>query len=320
METLLFEIKSLTGLSVKISPIGATVCSIRLDGRELTLGYPEASAYLSDPYYLGCTVGPYANRIHEARFQLQQRWVQLTANDGRHCLHGGSAGLNRLEWQVELHQDEQLTLRCSLPDGAGGFPGNRLIRCHFTVRHTDLQIQFEATTDAPTVLSLTNHCYFNLDASHGDIAGHRLQTALPRVLEKDATGIPTGRLLESATAYPQLAEGVILDRLFRSSGGLDHCFVVADSVKTLQPMATLESADRRFGLTVLSDLPGLQIYSGDGLGAPFKVRQGICLEAQYWPDAPNQPAFPSTLLLPGQDYAHQIIYRFAHNNVADSND
>ena len=316
----MFEISTPQGLSVNISTIGATVCSIKLDGQELTLGYAEESAYGQDPFYLGCTVGPYANRIRNAGFWLGQQQVGLTANDGAHCLHGGDAGLNRLHWQLETHEIDQLTLSCRAAHGDGGFPGNRQFRCHFKVQQTELQLRFEATTDAATVLSLTNHCYFNLDVHAQNIDAHSLQSPLLQVLDKDAAGIPTGRLLSCAERYPGLAAGEQLSQIFRQSGALDHCFVVQNSDKRLQPLATLTSPDQQLSLTVLSDLPGVQIYSGDSLTTPFTPRQGICLEAQYWPDAPNQPEFPSPVLLAGEKYQHQIIYRFARQSGLDSND
>lgn len=319
-ETFLFQIRTPEGLAVKISAIGATVCSIRLDGQELTLAYDDESAYATDPYYLGSTVGPYANRIRNASCWLEQQLVRLTANDGAHCLHGGAAGLNHLQWQLLTQEADQLTLGCRVEAGAGGFPGNREIRCHFRVSATELQIKFEATTDAPTILSLTNHCYFNLDPQQRQIDSHQLRCDLPVVLEKDAEGLPTGRLLRSAEQYPGLAAGQRLGPLLQQSGALDHCFAVSDHHNRLQAMATLISPDQQLSLTVLSDLPGLQIYSGDGLAAPFQARQGICLEAQYWPDAPNQPGFPATLLQPGQRYQQLIIYRFNRHTGADSND
>lgn len=311
----MFAISSPQGLSVHISQIGATVCSIRLDGQELTLAYPDESAYAQDPFYLGAAVGPYANRIRNACFWLDQQQVQLSANDGPHCLHGGDAGLNRLRWEVEAQAQDQLTLRCQAADGDGGFPGNRIFRCHFKVQHTELQLQFEAQTDAPTVLSLTNHCYFNLDPQAQQIDQHLLQTPLLQVLEKDQTGMPTGGLLPCAQQYPGLADGQLLAELFQQRGALDHCFVVANSPARLQPLARLLSPDRLLSLTMLSDMPGVQIYSGDGLSAPFQPRQGICLEAQYWPDAPNQARFPSAVYRAGQPYQHQIIYRFARHPV-----
>jgi len=316
----LFEISTPQGLSVKISAIGATVCSIKLDGQELTLGYADESAYLQDPFYLGCTVGPYANRIRNASFWLEQQQVCLTANDGAHCLHGGDTGLNRLHWQLDRYEIDQVTLSCSAAHGDGGFPGNRQFRCYFKVHQTELQLRFEATTDAATVLSLTNHCYFSLDAQAQSIDTHSLQSPLLQVLDKDATGIPTGRLLSCAERYPGLAAGEQLSQMFRHSGALDHCFVVQNAGNSLQPLATLTSPDQQLSLTVLSDLPGVQIYSGDALTTPFTPRQGICLEAQYWPDAPNQPEFPSPVLLAGEKYQHQIIYRFARQNGLDSND
>ena len=306
----MFEIRTQQGLSVNISPIGATVCSIQLHGQELTLAYAQEAQYVTDPYYLGSTVGPYANRIRQAQFPLAGRQVQLTANDGAHCLHGGSAGLNHRVWQVDDHQVDRLTLSCEVTAGEGGFPGNRKISCHFCVQHTELQLQFTATTDANTVLNLTNHCYFNLDADATDVAGHWLQTDLTHALAKDAEGLPTGQWHEVAELWPALQGGQVLSEIFQQFGALDHCFIVPNYARQLREMATLSAADRSLQLTVLSDLPGLQIYSGDGLGAPFQPRQGICLEAQFWPDAPNQPAFPSTELAAGQTYRQQIIYRF----------
>lgn len=306
----MLEIGTAQGLVVGVSPIGATVCSIRLQGQELTLRYHEESAYLTDPFYLGSTAGPFANRIHQARFELHGTSHFLTANDGPHCLHGGEAGLHHVQWQIEQHLADRLTLSYQAQHGEGGFPGERIFRCHIRVSDTELQLWYEAQTDRDTVVNLTNHCYFNLDPQPLTISGHRLECFLPHYLEKDPLGIPTGQFGLTAQQYPELLSKQPLAALFDRTGGIDHCFVEQSYQRRLRLQARLWSTNQGLSLSVFSDLPGLQIYSGDGLSAPFVQRQGICLEAQYWPDAPNQPEFPATSLAKGQTYRHQIIYRF----------
>lgn len=307
----MFQLSTADGLTVAISPIGATVCSIQLHGQELTLGYHTEADYQTDPFYLGATVGPYANRIAQAQFVLDGQQYPLSANEGRHCLHGGPGGLHHRCWQLVCQQTDALTLYCELADGEDGFPGLRQIYVQFRVSSTTLQISFRAQSSQPTVLSLTNHCYFNLDPQATDISDHWLQLPLHHYLALDQEKIPTGQLLPLSTLSDALAVGTPLTDVLSRTGGLDHCFVSQAALPAWQTLARLWSPDQQLCLTVASDLPALQVYSGDGLSTPFYARQGICLEAQYWPDAPNQPAFPATVLRPGQHWQHQIHYQFS---------
>ncbi|RVU42100.1 galactose mutarotase [Rheinheimera riviphila] len=323
-------LQSPTGLRVEVLPYGATIRSIQLDGQELTLQHPQISDYLENNGYLGSTVGRYANRIAGGLLRFGAQIHQLETAGGEHCLHGGKGFSHRL-WQVQQQSADQLLLFLHSHDGDCGFPGDLLVWQQIRLEGTTVHIHFRATTNSSTVISLTNHCYFNLDGS-ADIGGHQLQIHADAFLPVDASLIPTGqRQLVADTAFDfrqpisiasQLA---VADPQLQQTGGFDHCYLFPQQLNgsatdepiqplpALQQMATLSSPLSNISLTVSSTLPGLQFYAGHGLTAPFSPRQGLCLEAQHWPDAPNRPDFPSALLVAGQIWQQQIVYAFGRD-------
>lgn len=261
-------------LQAHIALQGATL-TLRAGGRTLALD--------------GFIVGRYANRIARGRFLLDGKTYQLACNDGRHHLHGGPRGFQHVAWEGERRGDAVL-LRHMSCDGEEGYPGNLEAQVTYRLEGTALRIGFEAHTDRPTPVNLTNHAYFNL-AGEGTIDGHELRLAAACYLPVDEELIPTGEIAPVA--------GTPLDfRDWRRIGAarIDHSFVLEGAAELRDP-----ASGRR--VRIRTTQPGLQVYSGHLSG-----RRGICLEPQHFPDSPNRPAFPSTVLRPGERYRHSAVY------------
>jgi aldose 1-epimerase len=266
------------------------------------------SDYAFDPYFLGTTVGRYANRIRDACFELHGRSYKLDANEKRtgHCLHGGEHGLFAQRFAMAASDDGR-TVECRYesPDGEQGFPGCVDVLVSYSLL-TDfsLGIDFVARAHADTVLSLANHAYFNLDRQSRSIDAHVLKLHADFYTPADSTGIPTGEIRSVAASKFDLRDGSALANQF------DHNFVLRDAGGELRDAAELYSADSGIRLRLQTTQPGLQLYTGDSLRAPFTARQGVCLEAQNYPNAPNQPGFPSASLAAGETYRQRTIYEF----------
>ena len=309
------------GLRVEVLTLGATVAGISLNGQQLTLQQPDLTHYWQNIGYLGATVGRYANRIAKGQFQLAGKTVQLDCNTPPHHLHGGQFGLSGKVWRVLAADMQSVEMYCESADGEGGYPGFLQIWQTLSVQQGQLVLTFRAISDQDTILSLTNHCYFNLDGS-ADITAHLLWLAADHYLPIDALGIPTGEIRPVAnTAFdfsqPRLLAEALQqqDPQLMQASGFDHCFVRGDDVgaeteSEARLVARLFAPASGVQLEVFSTLPGLQFYSGNFLTAPHLRRQALCLEAQYWPDAPNQPEFPSVVLTKGLQYQQKIIYKF----------
>ena len=299
------------GLSVTIVDIGATIGSILVptsnEPISAVLSYSDPRAHLTDSFYLGSTVGPVANRIRNANFTLKDTPYHLDANDADrgNCLHGGTRGINRQRFSLR-HDEIKPLIRCriDLPHGFGGFPGNRSFEVAYElVDDWSLAIDFTATTDRDTVVNLANHAYFNLG---GPLDDHRLCVLAETYTPCDELKVPTGEYrVVGGTGFDLRELQPLGERRF------DHNFVLGDSGGAPRLAARLQSPSTGLQLNVLTTQPGIQVYTGDYLSKPFHPRQGICFEAQGFPDAPNQPNFPSILLRPGETYRHRTIYQFA---------
>ncbi len=308
-----------TGLEVELLPFGATIRSIRLFGQELTLNYPQATDYQTDEFYLGATAGRVANRIAKGRFELNGVTYQLDCNNGPNHLHGGVAGFNRREWQVLKQQADSVQLYLHSADGDQGYPGALQVWQQFRIVDQQLELSFLALSNKDTVLNLTNHCYFNLNNDGTSIENHQLQLTATHYLPTDEHAIPTGeRRAVAGTSFdfgktklvgPALQQQ---DPQLALANGFDHCFIWQGAeAAELKRMALLSSEQSGRQLEVFSTQSGLQLYTGNFLAAPFVSRQGICLEAQGWPDAINQLGFPTTQLKAGELYQQQIVYKFS---------
>lgn len=311
------------GITVNLLNRGAAIAGIRLHGVgnlpdvDTVLRYASDSDYDADPFYLGSTVGPVANRLDGGRLHLPSGNFQLAINelDRQNLLHGGELGLHQQIFQPSPTRDShRLVFSLALPHLSDGFPGDRLVTIRYELTDpTSLQCDFMASTDRPTVMNLANHAYFNLG---GPLEAHELKIFASGYTPANDRQIPTGAI---ASLLETPDEGNDLNfrdwRAVRDQA-IDHNFVLVGGSK-LREAASLRLDTTNLQLDVLSTQPALQVYTGDGLAAPFSPRAGICLEAQGFPDAPNQPAFPSILLEPGQTYRQRTVYRFGEMKNAE---
>lgn len=299
------------GVRVRILSYGGIVQSAEVpdrDGRvgNVVLGFEDLDGYLTHPGpYLGALVGRYANRIGGARFALDGRTYELAANNGPNSLHGGEHGFDKRVWDAAPVEHGVRLSRVS-PDGEEGFPGRLEVSVTYTLDASGaLRIAYEAVTDAPTVVNLTNHSYFRL-GGHESAVMHELSLAASRYTPVDADLIPTGEVAD-VTGTPYDFRGP------RSTGyGYDNNYVL-DKGRTETPVEVAELYHPESGrvLGVATTEPGLQLYTGDHLGDPFGPCAGTALETQHYPDSPNKPEFPSTVLRPGDVYRSETVYAFS---------
>jgi aldose 1-epimerase len=268
----------------------------------VVLRLPDLRAYEDrqrNPW-MGALVGRYANRIGGARFAIDGEEHRLAPNEGPHQLHGGPIGLDRHVWDLDTSEDDEgvdVVLRVTSPHGDQGFPGNLGVEARYRLdAHDRLTISFEAVTDRPTVVSLTNHAYWNL-AGGGTVTGHVLAVQASRFVETGADRIPTGRLA------PVRGTGLDFRGGRRVAPGLDHCLVLDRA----QPQVVLTEPGSGRRLRLTTDLPGLQVYSAGGLSPPTTA---VCLETQHLPDAPNHEQFPSAVLRPGERFRARTVIAF----------
>lgn len=305
-------------VEVSVSTLGATLVSVRTPDRgghwaDIALGFNAAGDYLERPGCLGATIGRYAGRIAHGRFSLNGRTVELERNRPPHTIHGGPEGFHRRLWTVLSQTEQCLELSLRSPNGDQGFPGAMTVTLRFTLQNETLTMETRARSEADTVCSLTNHVYWNLCGHDGGtIDGHLLSVSADRRLETDDDTIPTGRILPLDGPFAALRASASLAGM-----ELDHTLLLPEG-EGLRRVGRLEepSAGRR--LEVFSDLPAVQVYTGDHLphgmlgkgGAVYGPRSGICLEAQFCPDSPNHPNFPDTRLRAGEEAVHIIRWRF----------
>ncbi|MBW8481404.1 aldose epimerase family protein [Actinomadura parmotrematis] len=320
-----FTLENAAGLRVRVLTYGAAVQSLEVPGADgesvdVVLGYGTLDEYVAGSSYFGATVGRYANRIAGGRFELDGREYRLHRNEPAASLHGGREGFDKKVWEVAEATDDSLTLTYLSPDGEEGYPGAVEVHVTYALSGDALRIDLEAASDAPTVVNLTHHGYFDLSGGQDeDVLGHVLHMDAARYLPTDADLIPTGELAPVVgTPFdftaPQ-AIGVRIDEPhpdLMAAGGYDHCYVLDDGAVTV----THPGSGRTMEMT--TDAPAVQFYSGNFLdgstkgpsGRPHRRRSGFCLEPQHFPDSPNRPEFPSTVLRPGGTYASSTVFRF----------
>lgn len=314
-------------LEVRLINYGATITDIFAPDRNgvpgnVVLGFDSLGGYLHpDNPYFGATIGRYANRIAQAQFVLDGKTYKLDANNNGNMLHGGFRGFDKVVWQAEVLSDSSIKFSYLSPDGEGGFPGNLNAEVVFSLSsNNELSISFTATTDAPTPVNFTTHSYFNLSAgTDPTILSHELKLFASHYTPVDSQLIPTGKIVEVAgTPFDFTRPKPIGKDLPAVSGGFDHNFVLNRPTSAPALAAELVHPGSGRGLRILTTQPGIQFYSGNFLdgsltgraGTRYPRHAGLCLEPQHFPDSPNQPQFPSTILRPGQTYRHTIIYQF----------
>ncbi|KAA1164059.1 aldose epimerase family protein [Pseudoalteromonas distincta] len=302
-------------LAAEILPFGAIIKSIKFKKQEMTLSVDDPQYYLENPFYLGATVGRYANRIAKGRFSLSGTQYQLETNNGPNSLHGGIKGFNKVLWQVTKQTESEVELYYCSPDGEQGFPGELQVWQTISAKNGELTLHFKALTNKETLVNFTNHCYFNLDGSES-INEHLVQINTDRYLPIDTTSIPLNEAaLVCGTCFDFTKPAQVGEALsavhpqLEAGNGFDHCYIFNDD-SSLKTMATLTSPHTNVSLTLKSTQPGMQLYTANFVGSPFKARQALCFEAQNWPDAPNRENFPKANLLPAEKYEQVIIYAF----------
>jgi aldose 1-epimerase len=331
----LYTLTNVSGMEVRITTYGAAVVSLVVPDRngkpaDVVLGYDSLEDYIAGGYYFGCIAGRCANRIAGGKFALHGTQYRLATNEGGNHLHGGLRGFDKMVWQAQEFEGNASTgLRFSYlsPDGEEGYPGNLACTVSYTLgAANELKIDYGAVTDAPTIVNLTSHAYFNLaGAGSGDVLSHELMINADRFTPVDGRLIPTGEL-KSVKGTPfdftrLIAIGARIDEDDEQlilGKGYDHNWVLnKDGDGPCLAARTFERDSGRM-LEVSTTQPGLQFYSGNFLqnriagkaGQIYHRRSGFCLETQHFPDSPNRPNFPSTVLEPGSKYEHTTIFKF----------
>lgn len=311
-------LRSGSGFEVTVADRGAALTSILVPvhgGRlNVVLAYDDPQAYLGDRYYLGSTLGRYANRIRHGRLTLNGGSYQLATDPdaGGHCLHGGPDGFHRRRWTLtEAPGRSQVSCRYIASHGEQGFPGRLDVAVDYRiVGENALVIDYLAKSDRATVVNMANHAYFNLNGDASTIENHLLKVHAAFYTPADAELIPSGELAPvDGTDFDFRAPVRIGDRL-SSLEGLDVNLALDTGDEYIRHAASLHSPDSGITLNLHTTQAGLQVYAGGNLGAPFRPGAGICLEAQGFPDAPNKAGFPSTLLAAGETYRQRTVYEF----------
>ena len=319
-------------LSCEIITFGATIRSLIVPDRngdpvDVVLGYDTLEEYISQDGYLGATVGRFANRIAKGQFRLNGQTYKLAVNNGPNHLHGGLQGFSHRVWSIAQSNAHSVTLRLTSPDGEEGYPGNLECSVQFELEDTALIIRYHAASDKDTLCNLTNHSYFNL-------AGHKSGFALDQTIQifaqgytpSDAESIPFGTVTPVAGTPMDLRNptpiGEHINDNFHQlifARGYDHNYVLDGEAGKLRSVAQAYSSSTGITMRAETTLPGVHFYTANYLpegrtgkgGCSYGPRHGFCLETQFFPDAPNQPTFPSTVLQAGDKYEHTTIFSFS---------
>lgn len=330
----IYTLTNAKGVEARIMTYGGVVVSLKTPDRtgkmaDIVLGFDNLDGYQANPGpYFGALIGRYGNRIGHAKFTLNGKAYTLAANNGANSLHGGTRGFDKVVWTPRALPDGGLELTYVSKDGEEGYPGTLKVTVTYHLTDaSELRISYAATTDKDTVLNLTNHSYFNLKgAGQGDILGHLVMLAADRFTPVDSGLIPTGELkpvkgtpfdFSKPTAIGARIENN--DEQLKLGKGYDHNWVLNKGGKSLALAARVEEPSSGRVLEVLTDQPGVQFYTGNFLdgtakgkgGKVYAIRNGFCLETQHFPDSPNKPSFPTTVLKPGQQFKSTTVYKFS---------
>lgn len=341
----LYTLTNSRGAEVKITNYGGIVTSLKVPDRtgrlgDVVLGFDNLDAYLKGHPYFGAIIGRYGNRIAKGRFKLNRVEYKLAVNNGANHLHGGIKGFDKVIWNakpVKVTNGAALELTYLSKDGEEGYPGNLSVKVTYTLTNAnELKIEYSATTDKDTVVNLTHHSYFNLAGQgEGDILKHRLFLNANRFTPTDDGSIPTGELRSVRNTpfdfmrmtFMQMAEiGARInepDQQLQFGKGYDHNFVLNGKMGTLRLGARVYEAGSGRVMEVWTTEPGMQFYTGNFLdgtltgkdGKVYQQRYGFCLETQHYPDSPNEPKFPSTVLKKGAHYHTVTVYKFSTRAV-----
>jgi len=333
----LYTLTNANGMQVRAVTYGGIILSLRVSDRDgklgdVVLGYDALDGYLKASPYFGSIIGRYGNRIARGRFTLDGKEYTLAVNNEPNALHGGRKGFDKVVWRAESFKNEAgvgVVFSYTSPDGEEGYPGKLEATVTYTLDDANkLSFDYHAVTDKATPVNLTQHTYFNLAGDgQGDILGHELMLKAKRFTPVDRTLIPTGEIRSVAgtpfdftTPHAIGARIGAEDEQIKFGGGYDHNFVLdRDAGDSLQLAARVHEPTSGRVMEVSTTEPGVQFYSGNFLdgsitgkgGHVYRHRTGFCLETQHYPDSPNQPEFPSTILEPGQEYRSRTVYAFS---------
>jgi aldose 1-epimerase len=331
-EAKLYTLKNKNGVVVKLTDYGARIVAVEAPDRtgkkaNVCLGFDSVEKYVEHGAYFGCTTGRFANRIAKGKFTLDGKEYTLATNNNAHHLHGGKKGFDRYLWKGEPGKEMSVAFKLRSPDGDEGYPGNLDVTVVYTLSDSnELLIAYTATTDAPTVLNLTNHAYWNLAGASptSDVLKQRVQLMADKFVEPDKELIPTGNLAPVAGTPLDFTKpeaiGTRIEKLKvgeGNPGGYDHCYVIStDKTERLPLIARVEDPESGRVMEVRTTEPGVQLYTGNFLdGAAvnggFNKHGAFCLETQHFPDSPNQKSFPSTELRPGKKFQSWTSYAFS---------
>ena len=332
-KTDLFVLKNKNNMEVCITNFGGRIVSVMVpdkDGnmKDVVLGFDSIQDYIKYPSDFGASIGRYANRINQGRFTLDGVEYQLPQNNYGHCLHGGPKGFQYRVYKGVQKNDQEVQLTYLAKDGEEGFPGN--LQCTVTMKLTDdnaIDIQYEAETDKPTIVNMTNHSYFNLDGDAGSNAEHLLTIDADYYTPVDSTFMTTGEIvpvedtpMDFRTPMPVGERINDFDFVqLKNGNGYDHNWVLNAKGDINRRAASLKSQKTGIVLDVYTNEPGVQVYAGNFLdgsltgkkGITYNQRASVCLETQKYPDTPNKPEWPSAVLRPGEKYMSQCIFKFS---------
>jgi aldose 1-epimerase len=321
-EVCLFKLQNSSGAYVELTNYGAGIVSIVVPDKNgklehVVLGFNELEGYLDDKFYLGSSIGRFANRIGNAGFPLNGEQYNLEANDMGNSNHSGSSGCHAKAFDF-ITQGDTILFSLDLPDGEGGFPGNLKLNISYQwTEENQLKIDYQAICDKDTIANFTNHAYFNLSGEHENILAHTLSLNAGQLLEANEQYIPTGKIIDSGKWL--FTKNRIADKLREAEISGFNQYYILNNTDVGTPAAVLDHNKSGRRLSVYTTYPGLMFYTGDYLtsthrGKTAKYYQGfdgLCLECQLYPDAPNHSSFPAAVLKRGSDYAEQIIYQFS---------
>ena len=328
-DVFLYTLVNSNGLEVRITNYGGIITSILMPDKndhvgDIVLGYDSLEGYIASSPYFGAIVGRYANRIAKGEFTLDGKSYNLAVNNGENSLHGGVKGFDKVIWDArELtgSPDPALELTYMSKNGEEGYPGNLKVTVTYTLDdHDELTTLIEAETDKPTPVNLCNHTYFNLSEADTSILGHVLTLYADRFTQVNNELIPTGILSPvRGTAMDFNNSNAVGDRISSVKGGYDHNYILNKEAGELSMAAQLYDPRTGRQVEILTTQPGVQFYSGNFLDGNIKGKgskiygkhYGLCLETQHFPDSPNHPAFPSTILRPGTKFSEKTVYRFS---------
>lgn len=329
-----YTLSNKNNVRISVINLGGKIMSIMVPDKtgniaDVALGYDSASQYIKGDAFFGATIGRYGNRIGKAKFTLDGKEYALAANNNGNSLHGGPGGFHNVIWDIKelpVPGGQALELRYSSADGEEGYPGKLDTKITYTLTDAnELKIDYEATTDKPTVVNLTNHSYFNLAGEgNGDILDHEISINADKFVAIDQSLIPTGELKPvKGTPFDFLKPHKIGERIdakdqqVEFGKGYDHTFVLNKKPGELSLAATVSDPKSGRTMEVWTTEPGVQFYTGNFLrgnpgkgGKPYPYRSAFCLETQHYPDSPNKPDFPSVVLRPGEVYKTTTVYKF----------